>query len=289
MAEVYFEDKTAGAYLTQARAALLDCGRANKLYGRWRDHPEVAAQERLRAHVLAQGKQLEFARTSILFSALAAEAYINRFLEAGLPPADFEAVEKLGTADKYVLGPELVLGHRLFERGAEPAQSIDALFKLRHKLVHPKGRRVKFDGGTLMDERFEHFSPQAAANFIVRVAEAENLLAEQAAPPRMVDPTVATVIGNREKILQLGAALREGLPAPPKRLLAKAVAADKPAGGDGPTLGLAGQADLKFQPLDPLKVPLTVPQEPRKLLDSLIDTLQVLPGTATGPAPPEES
>ena len=38
---------------------------------------------------------------AVLFSALAAEAYVNEFIAAKMPPKDVEALDRLPTPDKY--------------------------------------------------------------------------------------------------------------------------------------------------------------------------------------------
>jgi hypothetical protein len=103
---IYLEDRTAGAYLTKAREALQNCGNVSALYGKARVTPGMDRRERAAMHFGAQTNQLDFARTSILFSALAGEAYINGFLGAELEGGDFEALEKLSTLDKFILGPQ---------------------------------------------------------------------------------------------------------------------------------------------------------------------------------------
>jgi len=47
-----------------------------------------------------------------LFAALSAEAYINRYLVERFKAADFAALERLSTADKFVVGPRLVSRRR---------------------------------------------------------------------------------------------------------------------------------------------------------------------------------
>ena len=276
----YLEDQTAGAYLTQARSALLDCGKPKKLYGGWRESDDVDRRERIGRHFGAQARQLDFARTSILFSALSAEAYINGFLWRKLPASDFEVVGRLPTDEKYVLGPELALKERLFERGAEPVQSIAALFRLRHDLVHPKGKRVEMNPeGDLMDPRFERFNPESAANFIIRVADAAATLCdhdEDLAPDRVI----VTVLENRDKLTAFGEVLRQELPEPPKTYnLAKSNREKKETGTEPGSLVRA----LRVPPPDPFKLPPTVPQRPAEL----VTYLSGLAGTATGPLPPE--
>jgi hypothetical protein len=279
---IYLEDNTAGAYLTQARAALLDCAKPRKLYGSWREPADVDKGERLGHHLLAQARQLDFARTSILFSALSAEAYINGFLWRQLSTADFEAVERLPTDEKYVLGPELALQERLFDRGAEPAQSIDALFKLRHDLVHPKGKQIEVGrDGDLMDPRFEDFNPQAAARFIIRVAEAAATLAEHE-EGRKPDRIVVTILDDRDKLMEFGRELRDRLPEPPKSFeVAKAEREKREAETGQPEPGALLKARVTRP--DPLKLPPTVPQRPAELYSYLSG----LGGTATWPMPPE--
>jgi hypothetical protein len=278
----YVEDRTAGAYLTQARGAVLDCGKSRKLYAGWRESADVDKQERIGRHFAAQARQLDVARTSILFSALSAEAYINGFLWRQLPPGDFEVVERLPTDEKFVIGPELALKEKVFERGAEPAQSIDVLFRLRHDLVHPKGKRVEMNpGGDLMDPRFERFNPASAANFIIRVAEAAATLAEHD-EGREADRIISTILDNRAKLVAFGQTLREELPEPLKTYnLGKSAREAKEAETGQKEPGALVRA-LRIPP-DPFKLPPTVPQRPAELLTYLSG----LAGTATGPLPPE--
>jgi hypothetical protein len=279
---MYLEDYTAGAYLTQARGALLNCGKSTKLYGGWREAADVDRRERIGRHFAAQSRQLDYARTSILFSALSAEAYINGFLWRKLPAADFEVVERLPTDEKYVLGPELVLKERLFDRGAEPVQSIAALFKLRHDLVHPKGKRVEMNpDGDLIDPRFRRFNPESAANFIIRVAEAAAALCDHD-EGRRPDRVVVTVLENRDKLTAFGQTLREELPQPPKTYnLAKTTREKKETATGEKEPGSLVEA-FRIRP-DPFKLPPTVPQRPAEL----VTYLSGLAGTATGPLPPE--
>ncbi len=115
---IYLEDGTAGAYLTQSRDALLDCGNPGRLYAGWRHPSAIEVRERILRDMAAQDRQIEFARTSILFSALSAEAYINGFLAGRLEGADYDAVERMRTPDKYVLGLELASGAKILDRPA---------------------------------------------------------------------------------------------------------------------------------------------------------------------------
>ena len=292
----YLEDRTAGAYLTQARDSLFKCGDARQLYGSCRESADVPVRDRLLRHLRAQDTQLELARNSILFSALAGEAYINGFLAEKLTAApDYDAMEKLRTLDKYILGPELVTGRRLFDRGAEPGQSLGALFRLRHDLVHPKMKPVKVDRGTLIDERFAHFNTEAAARFLVCVADAARTLSAHTS--RGEDTIAGTILSERQRFLDLGLALRKGLPAPVK--------APDSASAPGLFAEFAKSLPEPHEPVEPkqpeqreprqdpppavrarlkrdrLRPPATVPQEPLIMLDYL----STLPGTATSTLP----
>ena len=284
---IYFEDRTAGAYLTQARRGLFNCGNPGMLYGTWREPPNMEVEDRMAQHLRALDRQLDWARTSTLFSALAGEAYINGFLVEKLTTAaDYEAVERLPTLEKYVLGTQLAVGKRLFDRGTEPGQTLGALFKLRHDLVHPKMRPIRMDRGTLMDERFEDFNAEAAARFLVSVAEAARTLVGHAS--RREDSIISSVLSERDRFLALGTLLRRELPdarkkssgAPWLAALGADVAANERARVDIPEDQQRPEAAPRIRRTikrDPLQPPATVPLEPAAMLEYLAS----LPGTAT--------
>lgn len=273
---IYLEDRTAGAYLSQAKDALIACGNRSKLYGMVAAVPEEI-DLRIQFHFAAQSKQLEFARTSILFSALAAEAYINGFLLSHLTPADFDSIDRMRTVDKYVIAPELALGRRLFERGADPAQTIHALFTLRDRLVHPKVKKLRVERGTFMDPRFADFNPQSAARFLVQVGAAAVVLRDNTMEEKTQDPILDSISTQAVKFMEFGAAMTRGLPEPVgepiriRRTMQKRTREN--------SLFAAMKRGARF---DPLQVPPTVPQDPM----ALYEHLAALPGTATGPLPP---
>src|SRR4051794_5285252 len=130
-----------GAYLEDAADALTDCGSAPVLYADFRDTPNPVAAKWFSYERIGPSMQQRRARTCILLSAFAAEAYVNLFLPGKLSAADLEAVDRLATADKYAVGVKLATGEDLFPRGTEPLGSLVALFKLRDRLVHPKSSR----------------------------------------------------------------------------------------------------------------------------------------------------
>ena len=85
---------------------------------------------------IAKGRQRESIRSAVLFALLAAEAFANQYLQTHLSGKEFEAADKLPTLDKFLLGPRLVSGASLLDRGGEPAGTLKELCKQRGPLVH---------------------------------------------------------------------------------------------------------------------------------------------------------
>ena len=56
----------------------------------------------------ARRRRVAYARTAILYCILAAEAYVNGYLEWGLSKEESRVIDRLPTFDKYMLGPRLV-------------------------------------------------------------------------------------------------------------------------------------------------------------------------------------
>ncbi len=131
----------AGEYLEQALDALHAAGDSHSLYPAWALAPRAKLQSPALgfALVLARTARRRSARNAALFSALAAEAYVNEFLAAYLAGDDLATVDRWPTVDKYVKGTRRAFdGAQLFWRGVEPMPTIRRLFKLRDQLVHPK-------------------------------------------------------------------------------------------------------------------------------------------------------
>jgi hypothetical protein len=123
-------------YLRDAARALRDCGSAPALYDGWRGKSGRDKNEGM-AYLRAPGRRTEFARTSILFSAFAAEAYVNEYLADRLGD-EFAEIERSSTLDKYVKHvPQTFPGLR-FSRGEQPGQGLALLFRTRNTLAHPK-------------------------------------------------------------------------------------------------------------------------------------------------------
>jgi hypothetical protein len=203
----------ADEYLQQACEALRASGSAETLYPenvRLSDTALMKASGR----AIAPGKRVGFSRTAILFAALASEAFINEFLDEHLGGADLEAVDKLPTFEKYILGPQLAVSTPLFDRARQPAQTLRELIRLRDRLVHSKPREVPARGSAFDDpDDFEKYNPEAASRFIVAVADAAVELAQHRATS-LRNFTVLTISQAPQVILDFGARASSGLPEP---------------------------------------------------------------------------
>lgn len=144
--------------------------------------------------------QARFARNSSLFSAFAAEAYVNEFLRKRLPRSDFNTIDRLPTVEKYLVGVALAGHKELFQRSSEPAQTLKLLFDTRNALAHPRpGRR-----GALTK-----ISPESAAKFLVASAQGASQLATvDGRDDHMAD----MVTMNASKIIEWGQHWSEHLP-----------------------------------------------------------------------------
>lgn len=121
----------------------------------------------------ARNRRLHFLRSSVLFASLAAEAFTNELLDELLSRADFEAVDKLPTPEKLLIGTRLAgAGESPLERGAQPLQDVALLFKTRNRLVHarPQGGIAAWDRDVEESDE-QAIGPKAALTAILRVAE----------------------------------------------------------------------------------------------------------------------
>ncbi|MGN6373189.1 MAG: hypothetical protein ACTHM1_09395 [Solirubrobacteraceae bacterium] len=162
-----------GALIEEAVTDLTRCGSAADVYvvayGA-RERGRELGKELPEAFATSTGQrsQTQFARNCILFSALGAEAYVNAFLDGRVTGSDLDALDRLPTVEKYVVGVTYAEGEAVFDRGAEPIQTLKRLFSTRDALVHPKpGRRAVV-------------TPEAAAEFLVAAAVAAQRLIERA-------------------------------------------------------------------------------------------------------------
>jgi hypothetical protein len=147
-------------YLRDAARALRDCGSAPALYAGWRGENGRGSNAGF-AYLNAPTRRTEFARTSVLFSSFAAEAYVNAFLAESMGDG-FAQIERAPTIEKYVTHVKSTRATVEFTKGRQPGQGLVLLFKARNMLVHPK-KNVPLK---------PEITPKLAADSIVAVARA---------------------------------------------------------------------------------------------------------------------
>ncbi len=143
---------------------------------------EAQATRRLLLRDSAARAQQGYCLTAALYAAFAAEAYANEFLAAHLSKSDFEAVDRMATVDKLVVGGQLAVGEPLFVRDDELIQPISQLFGLRNKLAHPKlgFAPQRADPGNHGQGTFERqLDPRIIAKQLVAVAGAGRRLTQR--------------------------------------------------------------------------------------------------------------
>lgn len=134
----------------------------------------------------AGNRRLRFLRASVIFAALAVEAYANGLIEELLTTTEAKALDRLPTVDKLLIGPRLAGMRSGMERGHQPIQALSELIRARNRLVHPRrgehGAYLQY-----LDEVDERtYGPKQAGRFILAVAEViAGLEAECAGRPSM--------------------------------------------------------------------------------------------------------
>jgi hypothetical protein len=161
-------------YLRDASRALRDCGSAPALYAGWRSEDRGAASEGF-AYQGAPTRRTEFARTSILFSSFAAEAFVNDYLQAGLGAGYTDEMKRSRTIDKYVRLVRRVSPSVAISRGRQPGQGLVQLFRARNYLVHPRRDAEPRDAIT----------PLLAAQCLISVSEAVRMLTADLGKPNI--------------------------------------------------------------------------------------------------------
>jgi hypothetical protein len=200
------ERKTlAGFYLESAVDELRASGSSDELY------PSIHNGIRVGPPIggvlgrrIAKRLRREATRSAVLFAMLAAEAYANQYLQIHLTDEEFSAADRLPTFEKFILGPRLVRGEDLLERGRAPAQTLKKLLAQRGPLVHPKLAPPGKDG--------PEYTPLEAAEFIVAVADAAGWLIANSDPRPEIDMTVMTVDQEHKYFLEFGHKATERLP-----------------------------------------------------------------------------
>jgi hypothetical protein len=148
----------------------------------------------------AKNRRLQFLRSSILFSAISAEAFANELINELLGAADVDALDKLGTPEKLLLGVPLATGNQsILTRGAHPMQGVSALIKTRNRLVHPRPQ-----GGIaawvqdVLPKDEEVIGPKAAQDGILAVADLVVLCTPLREHPNLHGGTAKAIAANRD-------------------------------------------------------------------------------------------
>lgn len=159
--------------------------------------------EEMQAALTARNRRLHFLRSTVLFAALAAEAFANELLDELLSRADVEALDKLQTPEKLYIGTRLATRESPLSRGAQPMQGLVQLFKTRNRLVHPKPQ-----GGIAAWARDVEASdelavgPDAALTAIVAVAETVTLCTELRKHPIIHGGLARTILRHRQVLVR---------------------------------------------------------------------------------------
>jgi hypothetical protein len=163
----------------------------------------------------AEQERFRQARTCALFAALAAEAYVNEFLAGSdLSKARLKKLDALSTIRKYTEGTSEAFGETLFRDGDEVMPSLTRLFKLRHRLVHPK---PGFGATGMLDaidpELDELFALPELAEYVVYVGGAAEVLVRRVYGYDTID-TPASMLWRGRKAVFDYARRRATLPEP---------------------------------------------------------------------------
>ncbi len=112
----------------------------------------------------------EFELKATLFAAFAAEAYINTALALMIGRDDAKALQRGPVPERWLVGPRLIAGRSVLEKGREPHQTLVALFKERNRLSHARAIRLGFRAWD--EEERSHDDLATVARYILRVSEA---------------------------------------------------------------------------------------------------------------------
>jgi hypothetical protein len=189
-----------GFYLRQAVDSFGRSGDAQALYGQLYGRSDLDSTQKAVALIDGQRVRMESRLQAVLFSALAAESYVNEFLGGHLTGGDFKAVDRMSPVDRYVVGTRLGAGKEIFQRDRPPIPALRQLFKLRNRLVHPKpGFGPSPTLGPLGD--FEaNFESGKIADFMTAVAAAGIVLIKRTYGPDHLDLWADVVWFGRETL-----------------------------------------------------------------------------------------
>lgn len=151
----------------------------------------------------ARNRRLHFLRTSILFSALSAEAFANELLDELLMASDAAAMDKLPTPDKLLLGIRAAGLEPPLARDAEPFQSLVALLRTRNRLVHsrPQGGLAAWVRDVEETDE-EALGPKAAQRALLCVADVSARCNDLRKHPRLHAGLARTIVRHRKIVEQ---------------------------------------------------------------------------------------
>lgn len=160
-----------GSYFDQAVEALRASGDPNVLWADADDfHRGSPIFEQPQRQADALQRRLWLLRSSVLFAAVCAEAYANEFSAEVLSASDAKTLDRLPTVDKILLSPRLGGKESSVERGSEPVQTIQTLFKVRDALVHPRRSSPAAYVRYATDQDEALVGPRPAGRYLIAVA-----------------------------------------------------------------------------------------------------------------------
>lgn len=141
-------------------------------------------------------RRLGLLRSTVLFTALAVEAYANEFLEDAVSSADAHVLDRLAAPEKLLFGSRLAGVEPALDRGRQPLQRLIKLAEARNALVHPRRVGPKSIGAfphnvTARDR--ELIGPRAAADYVIAAAQAMVLL-EPCRPAAMLGDFASAIV-----------------------------------------------------------------------------------------------
>jgi hypothetical protein len=193
-------------YLHDALEGLLDAGDAAVLYAGTIHLGEDREKEAwVRATV--EARRIKLCRRAVLYSAFAAEAFINSFIAATLSKRDRRLIDRNRTTQKYILGPRLALPNTDLSEieQREELDVLDRLFTLRNRLVHPRPRELDEIKTSAAKWRFDEYIPSKVAEYVTAVGS-EALTLSQLHDAVPISTTAYLVVLGKEKILEFGQA-----------------------------------------------------------------------------------
>lgn len=119
-------------------------------------------------------QRLDESRLSILFTAMAAESYVNRYIHTHAAP-DQSVLGDLAPVDRFNVAPRLA-GRDVFPRGFLAFGRLEELFRLKDELV-----RSRYRPGAASDlaaQLFDRFNPASAQLMLTAGAQAAIALGE---------------------------------------------------------------------------------------------------------------